>query len=154
MDEYLMGSPIGCLHLKATEDALVELSFLEENINQKSKPSSGIIDRAIEQLKQYFEGDRTAFDLPLDPDGTEFQLQVWDLLKEIPFGTTTTYSRLSQKMGNPKAIRAIGKANGQNPIPIIIPCHRVIGANNNLIGYSGGIENKRWLLKHEGSLLL
>lgn len=155
MDEYLLESPLGYLQLRTTEAALVELSFLEQKTDQHStKPSSGIIKKAVEQLNEYFDGNRTVFDLPLAPQGTEFQLQVWDLLKDIPYGTTTTYSKLSQKLGNPKAIRAIGKANGQNPIPIIIPCHRVIGANDDLIGYSGGIENKRRLLQHEGALLL
>ncbi|MGK7370437.1 MAG: methylated-DNA--[protein]-cysteine S-methyltransferase, partial [Candidatus Halalkalibacterium sp. M3_1C_030] len=119
-----------------------------------ANPLSGIMEKAVGQLNEYFEGHRTVFELPLAPEGTEFQLQVWDLLKTIPYGATTTYSELSQKLGNPKAIRAIGKANGQNPIPIIIPCHRVIGANDDLIGYSGGIERKRRLLQHEGALLL
>lgn len=155
MDEYLLDSPIGYLHLKATEDALVEISFLEKEKNQNPpNPSSGIISRAVDQLNEYFEGKRTAFELPLAPEGTKFQRQVWNVLQAIPFGSTITYSRLSEKLGNPKAIRAVGRANGQNPIPIIIPCHRVVGSNDDLIGYSGGIERKRRLLQHEGALLL
>lgn len=155
MDQFILDSPIGYLHLKAKEDALVEISFLEEGKKQNPlNSSSGIIDRAVEQLNEYFEGKRTVFELSLAPEGTEFQRQVWDELQAIPFGSTATYSELSQKMDNPKAIRAVGKANGQNPIPIIIPCHRVIGSKDNLIGYAGGIERKRWLLQHEGALLL
>ena len=157
MDEYLLDSPLGLLHLKATEDALVEIYFSEEEEekNQESlSPSSAIIVRAIEQLNEYFEGKRTTFDLPLAPEGTKFQRQVWSALRSIPFGSTISYSRLSEKLGNPKAIRAVGRANGQNPIPIIIPCHRVVGSNNELVGYAGGIERKRRLLQHEGALLL
>ena len=157
MDEYLLDSPFGLLHLKATEDALVEIYFSEEEEekNQESlSPSSAIIVRAIEQLNEYFEGKRTTFDLPLAPEGTKFQRQVWSTLRSIPFGSTISYSRLSEKLGNPKAIRAVGRANGQNPIPIIIPCHRVVGSNNELVGYAGGIERKRRLLQHEGALLL
>lgn len=155
MDEYLLDSPIGYLHIKATEDALVEISFLEEEKKQyPAKPPSGIIEKAVEQLNEYFEGNRTVFELPLAPEGTKFQRQVWSALQAIPFGSTITYSRLSEKLGNPKAIRAVGRANGQNPIPIIIPCHRVVGSNDDLIGYSGGIERKLRLLQHEGALLL
>ncbi len=155
MDEYLLDSPIGYLHIKVTEDALVEISFLEEEKKQyPAKPPSGIIEKALEQLNEYFEGNRTVFELPLAPEGTKFQRQVWSALQAIPFGSTITYSRLSEKLGNPKAIRAVGRANGQNPIPIIIPCHRVVGSNDDLIGYSGGIERKLRLLQHEGALLL
>jgi len=155
MDEYILDAPVGFLHLKATKDALVEISFLEQVKKQNStKPTSAIIEKTVEQLNEYFEGDRTVFELPLAPEGTDFQLEVWNLLKEIPYGATTTYSKLSHNLGNPKAVRAIGKANGQNPIPIIIPCHRVIGANDTLVGYAGGIEIKRRLLQHEGALLL
>lgn len=157
MDEYLMDSPLGLLHLKATEDALVEIYFIEEveeEFQESPNSSSTIISRAVEQLNEYFEGKRTDFDLPLSPEGTKFQRQVWSELRSIPFGSTITYSRLSEKLDNPKAIRAVGRANGQNPIPIIIPCHRVVGSNNELTGYSGGIERKRRLLQHEGALLL
>ncbi|NGP76041.1 methylated-DNA--[protein]-cysteine S-methyltransferase [Balneolaceae bacterium YR4-1] len=155
MDKYFLDTPIGYLHLIATEDALVELSYVKHKTRQHpAKPSSGIIDKTVQQLSEYFNGERKEFSLPLAPEGTDFQMEVWKQLQEIPYGSTTTYSKLSQKMENPKAIRAIGRANGQNPIPIIIPCHRVIGANDKLVGYAGGIETKRWLLQHEGALLL
>ncbi|MDX1672165.1 MAG: methylated-DNA--[protein]-cysteine S-methyltransferase [Balneolaceae bacterium] len=109
---------------------------------------------ASDQLTAYFTGHRRKFDLPLDPDGTGFQRRVWSALQQIPYGSTVTYRQLSERLGDPQALRAVGKANGSNPIPVIIPCHRVIGADNRLVGYSGGIERKKWLLKHEGALLL
>ena len=155
MHHHILNTPVGNLKLVANDEALVRLIFTEEEATvDKHRHFPSILDEADRQLKEYFEGKRTVFDLPLAPKGTEFQQQVWDLLKEIPYGTTTTYGELSQKLGNPKAIRALGKANGMNPIPIIIPCHRVVGANDDLIGYSGGIERKKQLLQHEGSLLL
>lgn len=155
MHELIFKSPTGNLKLTATDNALTGVGFLDEEIEAVDFDSGlNILVEAARQLKEYFHGKRKEFDLPLAPEGTDFQLEVWKQLQEIPYGSTTTYSELSQKMGNPKAIRAIGRANGQNPIPIIIPCHRVIGANNNLVGYAGGIETKRWLLQHEGALLL
>lgn len=155
MNEFILDSPIGKLRIKASEDALSSITFNDTDAsNSPSNKSSGIINKAVKQLEEYFEGKRTIFELPLSPEGTDFQQRVWKALQSIPYGQTTTYSELSSKLGDPRAIRAVGKANGQNPIPIIIPCHRVIGANNNLIGYAGGIERKRWLLQHEGALLL
>ena len=155
MHQYILNSPVGNLKLIANDEAIVRLIFTEEDAEVDTRRQfPSILDDTVHQLKEYFEGDRSEFNIKLAPAGTEFQLRVWDLLKEIPYGTTTTYSQLSKKMGNPKAIRAIGRANGQNPIPIIIPCHRVVGANNDLVGYAGGIEIKRKLLQHEGSLLL
>jgi len=155
MHEFILNSPVGKLKIVATNNALVRLNFTgEEAPTKSSEGQPEIIKEAILQLNEYFVGDRTVFELPLAPEGTDFQLEVWNLLKEIPYGATTTYSKLSHNLGNPKAVRAIGKANGQNPIPIIIPCHRVIGANDTLVGYAGGIEIKRRLLQHEGALLL
>ena len=104
------------------------------------------------QLKEYFAGTRKEFDVPLDIEGTEFQKEVWQELQNIPYGKTISYKTLSEKLGDVKAIRAVGKANGQNPIPIIIPCHRVIGADGSLIGYAGGLDIKEKLLHLEGAL--
>lgn len=104
------------------------------------------------QLKEYFEGTRKEFDVPLDLEGTDFQKRVWNELQKIPYGKTITYKTLSEKLGDVKAIRAVGKANGQNPVAIIIPCHRVIGANGNLVGYAGGLAIKEKLLHLEGAL--
>ncbi len=102
-----------------------------------------------EQLDEYFQGDRINFSLPLSPDGTEFQQQVWQALLEIPYGHTTSYGDIAKMINRPTAARAVGTANGANPIPIIIPCHRVIGSTGKLTGFGGGISTKKWLLAHE-----
>ncbi|MFZ1519382.1 MAG: methylated-DNA--[protein]-cysteine S-methyltransferase [Ignavibacteriaceae bacterium] len=104
------------------------------------------------QLKEYFEGTRKVFEVPLDVDGTDFQKKVWEELQKIPYGKTISYKTLSEKLGDVKAIRAVGKANGQNPVAIVIPCHRVIGADGSLIGYAGGLDIKEKLLHLEGAL--
>jgi len=101
-------------------------------------------------LREYFEGRRRSFEVPLDLRGTPFQLRVWELLQRIPFGETRTYLDLALALGDPKAVRAVGAANGQNPVPIIVPCHRVIGQDGQLVGYGGGLWRKEWLLAHEG----
>ena len=106
----------------------------------------------FDQLKEYFAGTRKEFDVTLDIEGTDFQKRVWNELRNIPYGKTISYKTLSEKLGDVKAIRAVGKANGQNPIAIIIPCHRVIGANGNLVGYAGGLDIKEKLLQLEGAL--
>jgi len=106
----------------------------------------------FDQLKEYFAGTRKKFDVPLDIEGTDFQKRVWNELRNIPYGKTISYKTLSEKLGDVKAIRAVGKANGQNPIAIIIPCHRVIGANGSLVGYAGGLDIKEKLLHLEGAL--
>jgi methylated-DNA-[protein]-cysteine S-methyltransferase len=103
----------------------------------------------IDQLAEYFAGDRDSFDLPLEPEGTEFQRAVWNALEEIPFGETRSYGEIALAVGRPKAARAVGMANNRNPIAVIVPCHRVIGAGGALVGYAGGLERKTWLLDHE-----
>jgi methylated-DNA-[protein]-cysteine S-methyltransferase len=108
---------------------------------------------AGEQLSAYFAGKRRAFDLPLDPEGTPFQLEVWAALREIPYGHTLTYAELARRLGSPGAGRAIGLANSRNPLPIVIPCHRVVGAGGSLTGYTGGLAIKKALLELEGALL-
>jgi AraC family transcriptional regulator, regulatory protein of adaptative response / methylated-DNA-[protein]-cysteine methyltransferase len=110
------------------------------------------IRTAEQQLAEYFDGKRTAFSVPLDTPGTDFQLQVWQALLRIPFGTTSTYQRQAESLGNRKAVRAVARANGMNRVAIIVPCHRVIGKDNTLVGYAGGLERKRWLLEHERSV--
>jgi methylated-DNA-[protein]-cysteine S-methyltransferase len=109
---------------------------------------------AIAQLQEYFAGDRRKFDLPLAPHGTPFQLKVWRELRKIPYGRTISYAVLAHRAGNDRACRAVGAANGRNPLPIIVPCHRVIGANGSLTGFGGGIEAKRRLLKLEGAAVV
>ena len=116
------------------------------------KQDDGPFDQVIAQLKQYFEGRRTAFDLPLVLDGTPFQQRVWAALQTIPYGTTISYGELAARIGRPGASRAVGLANGRNPVSVIVPCHRIIGADGSLTGYGGGLERKRLLLWLEGAV--
>jgi methylated-DNA-[protein]-cysteine S-methyltransferase len=106
---------------------------------------------AREQLEAYFAGERQQFDLPLQPMGTPFQLKVWKMLAEIPFGATWSYGEVAQRIGEPKAMRAVGAANGRNPLPIVLPCHRVIGSDGSLTGFGGGLPIKKYLLRHEAT---
>jgi len=147
-------SPVGTLRLKSNGQALTALDFVDEDASPSQQIDSDILLQAIEQLDAYFKGQRKSFDLSLAPEGTDFQQQVWTQLKQIPYGQTISYGQLAAKIGDPNKVRAVGTANGKNPIPIIIPCHRVIGADQTLVGYSGGIDRKKYLLKHEGALLL
>lgn len=111
-------------------------------------------ESARTQLLEYFEGRRDSFQLNLEPDGTDFEHKVWKELLKIPIGVTTSYGKIAGDLGDTKMAQAVGAANGKNPIAVVIPCHRVIGANNNLTGYAGGLHRKEWLLKHEGAILL
>ena len=146
-------SPVGPLLLAADESGLRQLAFPCEK-TKKTPPSDwqengAFFGETSRQLTAYFAGQLRTFDLPLAPQGTPFQLQVWQTLPEIPYGQTLSYGALAQKIGNPKASRAVGAANGQNPLPILIPCHRVIGANGRLTGFAGGLETKKALLSLE-----
>ncbi len=145
-------SPIGYLKIVGEEDAIKRVSFVEGEERSTEGKISMAMFHCLRQLEEYFEGKRETFDLPLSPEGTTFQKQVWDTLKEIPFGVTTSYAKQAKKLGDLKKIRAVGTANGKNPIAIIIPCHRVIGSNGSLTGYAGGLDKKEWLLKHERCL--
>ena len=127
----------------------METLYFRDNLEEANPATNGIIDNCISQLKEYFAGLRYSFDLMLDPQGTEFQRTVWHELYKIPYGVTISYHELSKRILNEKAVRAVGAANGKNPISIIIPCHRVIGANGKLVGYGGGLWRKKWLLEHE-----
>lgn len=147
--------PFGTVHLYATEHHLKALLFKPWQAvakDQLHNTSNQILEATKQQLEEYFEGQRTTFDLPIESDGTEFQQKVWKTLMTIPFGETWNYGQLATAIGNKNASRAVGAANGKNPISIIVPCHRVIGANGTLTGYAGGLEAKEWLLKHEGVL--
>ena len=115
-------------------------------------PDHAVLDAAVAQLGEYFAGARTEFDLPLDPDGTEFQHQAWDALVKIPFGETISYGEQAVMLGDKNKSRAVGAANGKNPIPIVVPCHRVVGSNGQLTGFAGGLDVKAWLLNHEFSV--
>jgi len=152
-----METPIGVLTLTAAEGVLTGL-FMHEQRHAPVRSDAWEIEDvvfkdAIAQLTAYFEGARIEFDLPLSLDGTDFQRRVWAALREIPYGETISYGELARRIGNPNASRAVGLANGRNPVAIIVPCHRVIGANGSLTGYAGGIDRKIWLLEHEGAAL-
>lgn len=142
-------SPIGALLVAGDGNAIIETHFAgAEPTPEWVRDDEGLRD-AVDQLRDYFAGERTAFELPLAPRGTEFQQSVWRALLAIPYGETTTYSAIACKIGKPSAVRAVGAANGANPIPIVIPCHRVIGASGSLTGFGGGIDVKRRLLALE-----
>lgn len=145
-------SPIGLIELSATPEALTTLYFVEEPRHEIT--SIALLATTITQLSEYFAGVRKQFDLPLVLQGTAFQQRVWQQLLTVPYGQTVSYQEIANALGNPKAVRAVGAANGQNPLSIIAPCHRIIGSNGSLIGYGGGLWRKEWLLKHEGYLLL
>ena len=153
----VLESPVGPLALALRGDALVAVSF--GRVPRLDERHALVHDderlaRARAELEEYFHGERRTFDVPLRPEGTPFQLRVWHALREIPFGVTTSYGEIARRVGkeNWPGARAVGAANGQNPIAIIVPCHRVIGADGSLTGYGGGLPRKRWLLAHEGSL--
>ena len=150
-----MASPVGTLKLVAHETALV--AVLWENENPKRVRLAELVEQADhavlletqKQLTEYFAGKRQQFDLPLDFAGTEFQQKVWQALLSIPFGETRSYRDIAEQIGNVKAVRAVGAANGKNPISIIAPCHRVVGTNGKLVGFAGGLDNKDILLRLE-----
>ena len=149
-----MACPLGTLVLEGDGRALTRVRFPGEAAN--AGQAARIRDRepfaaAIAQLQEYFAGTRRRFDLPLAPRGTPFQLKVWRELLKIPYGSTITYAELARRAGNDKACRAVGAANGRNPLPIVVPCHRVIGADGSLTGFGGGIGAKRRLLEMEGA---
>lgn len=151
-----MESPVGKLKLVASADALVAILWERERPNRiklamlKSAPQQPILVETERQLGEYFAGARKEFHLPLEPAGTEFQKKVWRALREIPFGQTRSYLDLAKSIGSAQGVRAVGAANGKNPLSIVVPCHRVVAANGALTGFAGGLEVKAKLLAHEG----
>lgn len=145
---YIVESPLGNIEIKCSETHVTALSFVEA-MAAKTPSEHPLVKQTQTQLLEYFDGKREKFQLPINPEGTEFQKKVWLLLLKIPFGKTLSYLKLSQMSGNVKAIRAIAAAVGKNPILILIPCHRIIGSNEQMIGYSGGIPRKKSLLELE-----
>lgn len=141
-------SPIGAIEIVADETAICAITFLDD-VEKGTKTNHAVIKECIYQLEEYFNGIRKEFGIPLRPKGTEFQQQVWNELQKIPFGKTSTYLNIAKSMGDANATRAVGNANGKNPIAILVPCHRVIGVNGKLVGYSGGIWRKDFLLHLE-----
>ncbi len=153
-------SPIGALEIRSAGSAVSDVLFVnswkgakvDETALSFVKPKSAIIKACIRQLDEYFAGERTEFTIHTAQVGTDFQQQVWKELCNIPFGRTISYLELSKRIGNVKAIRAVGTANGNNSISIIVPCHRVIGSNGELVGYGGDLWRKKWLLEHENKV--
>lgn len=146
-----MNSPVGLLEMGAENGLLISLLFVDEK--RFAEDSDPVLDKTEEQLNAYFAGTLLQFDLPMGQEGTDFQQKVWNELLNIPFGKTISYLELSKRIGDVKAIRAVGTTNGKNNIVIIYPCHRVIGSDGSLTGYGGGLQRKQWLLKHERELV-
>lgn len=141
-------TPVGYLELTSDQNFLLSVSFAEMP-GKLSDFQPAILKESIAQITEYFDGKRKEFDLKLQPAGTDFQLKVWEEVKKVTFGKTVSYLDIAIKTGSKNNTRAVGLANGKNPIPIIIPCHRIIGTNGKLTGYAGGLERKKWLLQHE-----
>ena len=161
---HVMSTPVGLLFLARTPKGLRHLEFMDrkslkrmvaahasEHADAQWEPSLLELKPFVEQLDAYFNGGLVEFDLPLDLVGSEFQLKVWNALLTIPYGETRSYGQLAKTLGQPRASRAVGLANNQNPVAIVVPCHRVIGADGSLTGYGGGLPKKRWLLDHEAA---
>ena len=147
MEHAYVQTPIGIAELIGDKNGLASITVLESKKPKGTIPA--VLKDAVEQLEEYFEGNRTVFELQLNPSGTDFQKKVWEALLQIPFGKTISYLELSKQLGDAKAIRAVASANGKNPLWIVVPCHRVIGTNGDLTGYAGGLHRKKWLLEHE-----
>jgi methylated-DNA-[protein]-cysteine S-methyltransferase len=142
-------SPVGDLVIESKGEKITVVNFLKTS--RQEEHLTPVIEQCIRELEEYFFQGRKFFTVELDPQGSSFQLKVWNDLLTIPYGKTNSYEELAIRVGDIKSIRAVGLANGQNPVAIIIPCHRVIGKNGDLVGYGGGLENKTWLLQHEGA---
>lgn len=147
METVAINTPLGIAKITGDENGIAQISVSDEG--QVSSEIPAVLQEAVIQLSDYFQGNRIHFDFKLNPKGTEFQQKVWQALLEIPYGTTCSYMDLSKKLGDVKAIRAVASANGKNPLWIVVPCHRVIGTDGSLTGYAGGLWRKKWLLEHE-----
>jgi methylated-DNA-[protein]-cysteine S-methyltransferase len=151
---YCLSSPVGLLRLAATEKGMRRLQFGEwEQFHENWIESSTALAPYLEQLRAYFAGELRKFTFPLDLVGTEFQKKCWQALCRIPYGSTCTYADLAREVGSPKSFRAVGQANHRNPVAIVVPCHRVIGADGTLTGYGGGLPVKEMLLRLEGAAI-
>jgi len=141
-----LASPIGTVTIEADDDHILQIMFDQDDV--EIHPNAWT-EQCKVQLQDYFRGKRTEFDLPVKFQGTAFQEQVWQALLDVPFGETATYGQQAEKISNPKAVRAVGAANGKNKLNIVVPCHRIVGSDGSLTGYGGGIDRKKWLLQHE-----
>ncbi|AWK50694.1 methylated-DNA--[protein]-cysteine methyltransferase [Clostridium beijerinckii] len=148
---FYYNTKIGRIGIEENGTAITKLDFINKDMEEEiiEENETALLKKAINELNEYLDGNRSSFDLPLDPKGTEFQKKVWNALKEIPYGETRSYGEIAKIIGNEKAARAVGMANNKNPIAIIVPCHRVIGANGKLVGYAGGLDLKEKLLQLE-----
>jgi methylated-DNA-[protein]-cysteine S-methyltransferase len=141
-------SPIGLIEIAGTSTAVIALNFVAERCREVA--SHSLATEAVRQLDEYFDGKRRTFNIEMALGGTEFQQQVWQQLQTVPYGCVASYQDIARGVGRPAAVRAVGAANGRNPIAIMVPCHRIIGKNGHLVGYGSGLWRKEWLLKHEG----
>ncbi len=144
-------SPVGDLLIESENNNITRVHFLRSE--RKEEIRSAVVDQCIQELDEYFHKGRKYFTVDLDLIGNEFQVKAWNELLAIPYGKTNSYQQQALRLGDHNLVRAVGTANNQNPIAIIVPCHRVIGKNGDLVGFGGGLENKEWLLQHEGSIL-
>jgi methylated-DNA-[protein]-cysteine S-methyltransferase len=142
-------SPIGTVEIVSDENYILSLSFVDNATENNLDNAPEILQSALQQVEEYFQGKRSVFDVKLKAEGTEFQQKVWQRLVEVPYGNTAGYGEIAAAVGNSKACRAVGGANNKNKIAIMIPCHRIVGADGSLTGYAGGLWRKEWLLKHE-----
>lgn len=149
MYQAYYNSELGWIEVKGDENGIASVLFVEQKQEDVPHP---IVEQCVMELDEYFHKKRTEFTVPLQAKGTSFQKQVWNALCSVPYGKSASYLDIAEKIGNPKAVRAIGGANSRNPISIIVPCHRIIGKSGKLVGYEGGLWRKEWLLKHEGFL--
>lgn len=149
IDEVYIETPLGTATISGDINGITSVSVTKESTHDFSKEIPIHLQDAVSQLQEYFDGQRTSFNLILNPSGTDFQKKVWDELLKIPFGKTVSYLDIAKRLGDPKTIRAAASANGKNPLWIIVPCHRVIGSDGSLTGYAGGLWRKKWLLDHE-----
>lgn len=148
MEKVVINSPLGFVLIEGNEEGISKISVTSnEMILSETIPA--LFHEVVTQLNEYFEGNRTDFQFKMNPEGTYFQKKVWSELLKIPFGKTASYQEVTNNLGDPKAIRAVAKANGKNPLWIVVPCHRVIGSDGSLTGYAGGLWRKKWLLEHE-----
>lgn len=149
MNYAIINTPLGNLKIEADDEFITSVLFIEGG--EEVGSDNELINKCASQLNEYFNGSRKEFDLPLYPNGTPFQQQVWEKLNKVIFGATKSYGDLAIELGDMKKVRAVGTANGANPIAIIIPCHRIIAGNGDLTGYAGGLWRKKWLLEHESN---
>lgn len=153
ISEYFIDSPLGCLYIDIKNGHIIRLEFRDSK-NENVLLTNGSIHPGINQLYHYFNNELKEFELPVNLEGTAFQKRVWGEIAAIPYGSTQTYGEIASSLGNKNSVRAVGRAVGANPVSVVIPCHRVMGSNGKLTGYSGGLWRKKWLLKHEGITIM